>query len=93
MVDVKIRLFATLRDTYRLKEIDLSCDGTVEGLVASAGRALGKAFADDIYDPKKGTFRNDRIVTVNGRNIKDIKTAIILKDGDEIAIFPPIGGG
>jgi molybdopterin converting factor small subunit len=30
---------------------------------------------------------------VNGRNIKDLKGEIILKDNDVIAIFPPLAGG
>ncbi|MEM2602387.1 MAG: MoaD/ThiS family protein [Candidatus Bathyarchaeia archaeon] len=34
------------------------------------------------------------VIMVNGRNIKqlnDLKT--IIRDGDEISIFPPVGGG
>lgn len=93
MANVKIKLFATLRDKYRRKEIDVSCDGTFEGLIKGAARQLGKGFIRDVYDLEGGKFRDDRIVTINGRNVKDMKRKPRLKDGDEVAVFPPIGGG
>ena len=38
-------------------------------------------------------YRDDRIITINGRNIKDIKDEIRIKEGDVIAVFPPVAGG
>jgi len=93
MAKVKIKLYATFRAKYGLKEIEIRCDGTINNLLKNAGKMLGKKFIGEIYDTKKENFRDDRIITINGRNIKDIKKTIILKDGDEIAIFPPIAGG
>ena len=46
-----------------------------------------------MYDSKRNFVREDRISTINGRNIKDIKGEIRLKEGDVVAIFPPIAGG
>ena len=93
MIKVKIKLYATFRDKYKLKELEIRFDGTVKNLVKNAGKVLGKKFIDDIYNTIGEKFRDDRIVTINGRNVKDIKRDIVLKDGDEIAIFPPIAGG
>ncbi|WP_232216753.1 MoaD/ThiS family protein [Desulfurococcus amylolyticus] len=41
--------------------------------------------------PSKG-YRSDRIILVNGRHIQFIEE-LKLRDGDVIAIFPPIAGG
>lgn len=92
-VSVKVLLFATFRKKYRSKELIIECDGTVKGLVESASKILGGEFYSDVYNSECGMVRDDLIFTVNGRNIKDLKGDIELKDGDVVAIFPPLAGG
>lgn len=92
-VSVKVLLFATFRKKYGSKELTIECDGTVRGLVESASRMLGAEFYSDVYDSRRDMVRDDLIFTVNGRNIKDLKGNIELKDGDVVAIFPPLAGG
>jgi molybdopterin synthase sulfur carrier subunit len=87
---VKIELFATFRDKYNAKVVEVECDGSVEDAFRSAARILGEEFLEDVF--KDGKLRQDRIITINGRNVKDLKE-IKLKNGDKIAIFPPIAGG
>jgi len=89
---VKIELFATFRDKYNTKAVEVECDGTLEDAFHSAAEILGENFLEDVFD-EKGEIRHDRIITINGRNIKDLKGEIKLKDGDSIAIFPPLAGG
>ena len=88
---VKIELFATFRDKYNAKVVEVECDGSIEDAFRSAARILGEEFLEDVF--KDGKLRQDRIITINGRNVKDIKGEIRLKDGDKIAIFPPLAGG
>lgn len=92
-VSVKILLFATLRNKYKTRELTVSCDGTLLGMIESASKLLGPEFVDDVYDRKRGKARDDMIIMVNGRNIKDLKGEITLKDNDVVAIFPPLAGG
>ncbi len=87
---VKIELYATLRDKYG-KVIEVECDGTLRGAFVAAAEKLGKEFLDEIFD-EDGNFRNDRIITVNGRNIKD-EMIEKLEEGARIAVFPPVAGG
>jgi len=54
-------------------------------------KILGKDFYYEVFN-EKDELRSDRIITVNGRNVKDVGS-LRLKDGDRIAIFPPIAGG
>ncbi len=87
---VKIELFATLRDKYG-KSVEVECDGTLKGAFYSAAEKLGKDFLKEIFN-EKGEFRDDRIILVNGRNIKD-EMIEKLKEGTKISVFPPVAGG
>jgi len=90
MVKVKFLLFATLRETYNTKEIEVECDGTLKDAVVKASEKLGKEFYNEIFED--GSYRKDRIILINGRHIQFVATQE-LKDGDTIAVFPPIAGG
>ncbi|MEM3716418.1 MAG: MoaD/ThiS family protein [Candidatus Bathyarchaeia archaeon] len=92
-VSVKILLFATFRKKYGVKELTVSCDGTIRGLIESASKILGEDFLSDVYDEGRGKVRDDLIFAVNGRNIKDLGGNIKLKDQDVVSIFPPLAGG
>ena len=92
-VSVKILLFATFRKKYGSREVTVECDGTIKGLIEGASKILGEEFLSDVYDRDRGKVRDDLIFTINGRNIKDLKGDIMLKDQDVVAIFPPLAGG
>jgi len=92
-VSAKIVLFATLRRKYGVRDVVVDCDGTLEGLIESVSKVLGKRFLDDVYDSRRGGVRKDIIFMINGRNIKDLKGRVEIRDGDVIAIFPPLAGG
>jgi len=93
LVSVKILLFATLRSKYKTRELTVTCDGTLLNMIENASKTLGPEFIDDVYDRNRGKVRDDMIIMVNGRNIKDLKGEITLKDNDVVAIFPPLAGG
>ncbi len=89
---VKVRLFATLRKKYGVKELTVKCDGTLRGAIENASKIIGEGFLKEIYDENQGKVKENMIIMINGRNIKDLKE-IKIKDGDIIAIFPPLAGG
>lgn len=89
-----LELFATLREKYGVRKLDIEFSGTLHDLFEKASEKLGSEFLEDVYsNVERRIFRDDRIITINGRNIKDIKKIPDLKDGDNIALFPPIAGG
>lgn len=93
MVEAKVLLFATLGDEYG-GELEVKCDGTVRNLIENTAKAvLDKGFLDRVYDVGQNKAREDLIFAINGRNIKDIKGEIEIKEGDTLAIFPLIAGG
>lgn len=87
---VRIEFFATLREKFG-KSIEVECNGTLKNAFISAGEILGKEFLEEVFD-ENGNYRSDRIITVNGRNIKD-EMIENLREGDRIAVFPPVAGG
>ncbi|MEM0203512.1 MAG: MoaD family protein [Archaeoglobaceae archaeon] len=87
---VRIEFFATLREKFG-RSIEVECDGTLRGAFLSAGKLLGEEFLKEVFD-ESGKYRDDRMITVNGRNIKDERIEK-LREGDRIAVFPPVAGG
>ncbi len=88
---VKVLLFATLRDKYGVRELEVVCDGSLEDLVRKLTERLGESFREEIVDDNND-LRRDRIIFINGRHIQFIDE-VSFKDGDVIAIFPPVAGG
>jgi len=87
---VRIEIFATLREKYGVKYIEVECSD-FKSAIEEASKVLGREFYYEVFN-EKDELRSDRIITVNGRNVKDVGS-LRLKDGDRIAIFPPIAGG
>lgn len=93
MTLVKVMLFATLRRKYKTKELFVECNGTIQDLIEETSKIVGQEFIEDVYDVKQSKVREDIIFMVNGRNLKDLKGEIKLKNNDVIAVFPPLAGG
>jgi molybdopterin synthase sulfur carrier subunit len=91
-VKCTLELFATLREKYGKKRVEVEFNGDLHAFFEAASKILGPEFLEDVYSGGKN-FRKDRLITVNGRNLKDMKEEPKLKDGDLIAVFPPIAGG
>ncbi len=87
---VTIELFATLRERYG-KRAEVNAR-TLKDAVKKAEEVFGRGFYREVFD-EAGNLRDDRIILINGRNVKDMKEIPELKEDDRIAIFPPIAGG
>ncbi len=91
---VKFRLFAELREIAGEKEriLEFNKSLTVFEALNILSDFYGERFKERIF--KEENPVENFIILVNGVNIKnlnDMKTQ--LKDGDEVSIFPPVGGG
>jgi len=66
---------------------------TLEEALRAVSEKHGRLFEQYVFD-EKGNVRSHLLFLVNGRSIallKGLNTK--LRDGDEIAILPPVGGG
>jgi MoaD family protein len=94
---IKIRGYLTFREIIGEREIAIT-EGealTVNDLLIRLSEELGQRFREIIYDPQTKILSEHVAVIINGRSYLNLpgKLATLLKDGDEVAIFPPMAGG
>lgn len=88
MARVKVKLFANFREVSGVRELELTATTVKEVLNLLTNRYpnLQELFYEE------GELRDYVNIMVNGKNIRrDISWK--LKDGDIVAIFPPVSGG
>ena len=87
-VSVKVRLFASIRDYAGVKDADVAGKNVaqvLDSLVNAYPLLKTQIFKED------GDILPHVRVLLNGIAISDLDTK--LKKGDELAVFPPVGGG
>ena len=92
---IKVRFFTSLREITGKKEDEIQSPKiiTVEELLAHLSKKYGKDFTEYVYD-QKGKVQTYIQILINGRGIKELQgLQTNLKQGDTVAIFPPVGGG
>lgn len=87
-VKVKVRLFAGMRDYAGVKEADVEGENVGDALQSLVSEY--PALKPHIFKEDGGILPHVRIL-LNGIAISDLDSE--LKIGDELAVFPPIGGG
>ncbi|MBS7248581.1 MAG: MoaD family protein [Candidatus Jordarchaeales archaeon] len=92
MVRVKVKFYASLRDKYKVKEVELDCNGGLESFMDSLDSKV-KGAKRDLFDSEKSSVKDNVLFLLNGVNVKTMKEPIKFKDGDLVSIFPPIAGG
>jgi molybdopterin synthase sulfur carrier subunit len=89
---IKIKLFANFREATKQKEVEVSPEGdnvgaVIKGLTTRYPHLQPLLFQDGKLKP----YVN---VLLNGQSVKgEDSLQIPVKDGDEIALFPPVSGG
>lgn len=92
---IEVRIFANLRELAGQRAVvEDAPNGTSVGEVLQRiCKRFGTKFCEQVLD-ERGQPNETIKVLLNGHNIVFLNgTATKLKDGDVIAIFPPVGGG
>jgi molybdopterin synthase sulfur carrier subunit len=94
---IRVKFFATLRDATGKREVEIDAQGEgmdILNLMCFLFGKLGDDFKRAVLDPETGNIRRYIKIMVNGRDIEllnGLKT--LVRDGDIVQVFPPIGGG
>lgn len=92
---VTVRFFTTLWEItkQRKQEVEMQDTSTLADLLTILSDKYGRRFKDYIYD-ETGQANPYLQFIINGKTIsKSEHLTTRLKDRDEIAIIPPVGGG
>ena len=97
-LQLSIRFFTSLREIIGKREETLSFQEgervTVNVVLKTLKEAYGKKFTEYVYDAETGQVRSFLQLLVNGRSASTMNgLQTIVKDGDVLAILPPVGGG
>jgi molybdopterin synthase sulfur carrier subunit len=97
-VEVKVRFFTNLREIVNKREetVTFASGGKVTvGLVLKRlSQEYGKPFKEYVYDDKTRQPQGFLQFLVNGNSTSTLNgLETVLKDGDVLAILPPVGGG
>lgn len=95
MARVKVKSFSVIRDVLgaEVVEIDVKEPATVGGLFDELVHQYGQPFKKKIWDPETGQIA-PFLIKLNESMIRSTEDMEhIIKNGDEIAIIFPIGGG
>jgi molybdopterin synthase sulfur carrier subunit len=95
---VSVRFFTSLREIVDKREETLEFpDGekvTVDTVLKFLAQRYGKRLAEYVYDGDTGQVRGFLQFLVNGKSASTMNgLQTELKDGDVLAILPPVGGG
>ncbi len=95
---ISVRFFTSLRELVGKREETLSFPEsekvTIELVLTELKRIYGKTFIDYVYDAETEQVKSFLQLLVNGRSASMMDgTKTVLKDGDVLAILPPVGGG
>ncbi|MEM2740128.1 MAG: MoaD family protein [Candidatus Bathyarchaeia archaeon] len=92
-MEVKVRLFARLREIAGSREVPIEVEpyATVTDVIEKLSERFGEAFRLYLEE----NLKEERLYLVlNGVGLDRARASSInVKDGDILAIIPPIGGG
>jgi len=91
-MNVKIRPWGVFQEIVGERELsmDVPENFTVIDLLDRLANNYGKKFGDELFQPSSKSIKPYVKILHNGHGAKlDSK----LRDGDVVAIFPPVGGG
>lgn len=91
---VKVKFFALIREVAGVKEVEEEVEDntTVRELLEKLCKRMPEKFRNLIFDGHE--VSKNLIILVNRKGIReldDLETK--LKDGDEVALLPPVSGG
>lgn len=91
---VIVKFFANFREITGKEQESVKGVGNISSLLNELVRKFGNKLAKQLYSPGAQELLESVNILVNGRGISFLRGLnTSLKDGDVVAIFPPVSGG
>lgn len=94
---VSVRFFTTLKELVGKREETLEFSDkvvTVNSVLKRLSERYGKGFVEYVFDDKTGEVKGFLQFLINGRSASTLNGLDTkLRNGDVLAIIPPVGGG
>ena len=92
VMKIRFRLFANFREAAKQKDIEVAVSGNTISDAIKALLIRYPAMEPMLY--QEGKLKQYVNVLLNGQAVKGDQIASVkVKEGDEIALFPPVSGG
>lgn len=95
MLRITIKVFAHLREEFGTREIVFTAEegATVEKVLKKFAEIYG--VSDAVFDTVTGRIHRRILLALNGTAISQLSDGLNtkIKDGDAIALLPPVAGG
>ena len=93
MALVTVKFFATVREAVGTRSAEIEADD-IKSLLEKLKTSYGKRFIETVIDEETNKLKRFYQCMVNGKRIELLDGYdTMLKDGDSVALFPPVGGG
>jgi molybdopterin converting factor small subunit len=95
-ISVQVNFLGYSQDDVGIHKITLGLDppSNLQNLLEILALKIGERFSKAIYDPKTHTLNENITMIINGRHFTALEgLETLLQSGDDISIFPPLGGG
>ena len=91
---IQVKGYLTLQKLVGRRSIDVADGETLRALFETLAREIGPTFAGQVLDAAGGPQEHIAVL-INGRSCRILPDGLDtrLRDGDEVAIFPPVMGG
>ena len=92
---IRIKGYLTFRNSIGEQVLELVDETSITLRNLLVRLSLERGLCDSVYLVAAGAVNESTVVLVNGRNHVHLPDHLdtALKDGDEVAIFPPMAGG
>jgi molybdopterin synthase sulfur carrier subunit len=92
-MQIRIRAFAQVKEILGAESFIECADGSSMKSLLNTLRCTSVKAEDELF-MKNGNLKDHLILMLNGTRIyEEDMEALILSEGDEVALFPPVSGG